>query len=416
MRTLLPALLLLLAACQPAPPPPPTATLALPPTPAPATATTLPTPAPTNTAVPTVIPSPTATPVPSAHEVVKSPTRAVHTFLWGNFDTTARDLRLARDAGFGAIKQRFEWRYIEGQRQGLYEWNEPDRIVKAAEDHGLEIIARVDNQPRWARRDNLFPGSGPPDDLDDLRIFLERLAARYKGRIRAYQIWNEPNLDREWANRNPSATEYVELLRVAHQAIKKSDPDALVISAGLSPTTEVSERARADSVFLREMYASGLKDVTDQVGVHGAGFKAEPEADPAQVAGSPELTNNDPSSVELRRAYAFRHVEDVRQIMVEHGDATKQLAILEMGWTSDPRPGSPYAWHSVTEETKGEYIVRAFKLAEERWRTWMGYMTVIYLPETRWTRNDEQYWWSLTDTDGTPRASYRAIQRAFRPQ
>jgi hypothetical protein len=360
-----------------------------------------------------VTPAPTATPIPAAREVVTSPTRAVHTFLWGNTATTARDLRLAREAGFTAIKQRFEWRYIEGQRQGLYEWNEPDRIVKAAEDHGLEIIARVDNQPRWARRDNLFPGSGPPDDLDDLRIFLERLAARYKGRIRAYQIWNEPNLDREWANRSPSATEYVELLRVAYQAIKKSDPDALVISAGLSPTTEESQRARADSVFLREMYAAGLKDVTDQVGVHGAGFKAEPEADPAQVAASAELTNNDPSPPELRRAYAFRHVEDVRQIMVDHGDAARQLAILEMGWTSDPRPGSPYAWHSVSEDIKGEYIVRAFKLAQERWRTWMGYMTVIYLPETRWTRNDEQYWWSLTDTDGTPRTSYQLIRRAF---
>ncbi|HEX3245803.1 MAG TPA: cellulase family glycosylhydrolase [Chloroflexota bacterium] len=346
---------------------------------------------------------------------MKSPTYAVHTFLWGNSPTTARDLRLAREAGFMAIKQRFEWRYIEGQRQGLYEWNEPDRIVKAAEDAGLAIIARIDNQPSWARRDNLFPGSGPPDDLDDWRIFLERVAARYKGRITAYQIWNEPNLDREWANREPSAEEYVSLLRVAYQAIKKSDPDALVISAGLSPTTEVSSRARADAVFLPEMYAAGLKDVSDMVGVHGAGFKAEPEADPAVVSQSPDLTNNDPSSPELRRLYAFRHVEDIRQIMIDHGDATKQMAILEMGWTSDPRPASPYAWHSVSEETKGEYIVRAFQLAAERWRTWMGFMTVIYLPEVHWTRNDEQYWWSLTDTDGSPRPAYSAIKRFLRP-
>ena len=155
--------------------------------------------------------------------------------------------------------------------------------------------------------------------------------------------------------------------------------------------------------------------MTDLVGVHGAGFKAEPEADPAVVARSADLTNNDPSSPELRRMYAFRHVEDIRQIMIENGDATKQLAILEMGWTSDPRPGSPYAWHSVSEVTKGEYIVRALKLAAERWRPWIGYMTVIYLPETRWTQNDEQYWWSLTDTDGSPRAAYRAIKGLLHP-
>ncbi|MFN0073994.1 MAG: hypothetical protein ACKVVP_21150, partial [Chloroflexota bacterium] len=87
----------------------------------------------------------------------------------------------------------------------------------------------------------------------------------------------------------------------------------------------------------------------------------------------------------------------------------------EMGWTSDPRPGSPYGWHRVSEETKGDYIVRAFRLAAERWRTWIAYMSVIYLPETRWTRNDEQYWWSLIDTDGSPRPSYQAIRRAFGP-
>ncbi len=97
-------------------------------------------------------------------------------------------------------------------------------LLKRLRTLGLEIIARVDNQPSWARGDRLFPGSGPPDDLDDWRIFLERLAARYKGRIQAYQIWNEPNLDREWGNRAPNAEEYVELLRVAHQAIKKLRP------------------------------------------------------------------------------------------------------------------------------------------------------------------------------------------------
>ncbi|MFN0074532.1 MAG: hypothetical protein ACKVVP_23880, partial [Chloroflexota bacterium] len=155
----------------------------MPPTPSPVPTAQL-----TETPRPTPAPSPSPTFTPQARELVQSPSRAVHTFLWGNAATTARDLRLAREAGFTAIKQRFEWRYIEGQRQGLYEWNEPDRIVKAAEDAGLAIIARVDNQPRWARRDALFPGSGPPDDLNDWRIFLERLAARYQGRIQAYQI------------------------------------------------------------------------------------------------------------------------------------------------------------------------------------------------------------------------------------
>ena len=48
------------------------------------------------------------------------------------------------------MKQRFEWRYIEGKNKGNFEWNEPDRIVDAIQQSGLKIVARVDNQPRWA--------------------------------------------------------------------------------------------------------------------------------------------------------------------------------------------------------------------------------------------------------------------------
>ena len=79
---------------------------------------------------------------------------------------------------------------------------------------------------------------------------------------------------------------------------------------------------------------------------------------PAVVAKDPALTNNDPSPEAARRAYAFRHVEDMRAIMVKNGDSAKQVSIMEMGCTADPRRHSPYAWHSVTEEQKAEYLVR----------------------------------------------------------
>jgi hypothetical protein len=59
---------------------------------------------------------------------------AVHLFLWGNPGTTARDLALARGGGFHWVKQRFEWRNIEGKAKGSFEWNEPDRIVDAIAD------------------------------------------------------------------------------------------------------------------------------------------------------------------------------------------------------------------------------------------------------------------------------------------
>src|SRR5579871_965147 len=126
-------------------------------------------------------PEPTPSPVaarplasPSAVPGTSVPTTdpAIHVFLWGNPATTARDLQLARDAGFRWVKQRFEWRNIEGQAKGAFQWNEPDRVVDAISQSGLKVVARVDNQPQWASSTIQWPGSGPPDNLSDWTDYL----------------------------------------------------------------------------------------------------------------------------------------------------------------------------------------------------------------------------------------------------
>jgi hypothetical protein len=115
----------------------------------------------------------------------------------------------------------------------------------------------------------------------------------------------------------------------------------------------------------------------------------------------------------LKRVYAFRHVEDLRQVMEQNGDGAKQIAILEMGWTSDTRPGSEYAWFGVSEETKADYLARAIGYASANW-SWVGLMSLIYLPDPSWTPDDEQYYWSLTDPDGSPRPAYDAVRNMLR--
>jgi hypothetical protein len=69
-------------------------------------------------------------------------------------------------------------------------------------------MARVDFQPAWARVDGA--DNGPPDNYNDYGDFLYEMASRYRGRIRAYEIWNEPNLAREWGGQPPDARQYVE--------------------------------------------------------------------------------------------------------------------------------------------------------------------------------------------------------------
>jgi hypothetical protein len=89
-------------------------------------------------------------------------------------------------------------------------------------------------------------------------------------------------------------------------------------------------------------------------------------------------------------------VEDLRKIMVEAGDADKQVVVLEFGWTTDTRPDSPYRWHAVSEEEQADYLVRAYQWAREHWRPWIGLMSLIYIANPDWTENDEQYWWAIT--------------------
>jgi hypothetical protein len=325
-----------------------------------------------------------------------SPDYGIQAFLWWRPEVAHRDLGLVRDAGFTWVKQWFAWRDIEGAGKGQYDWSTADRIVSGAEEFGLKLIARVDHEPTWA--------GPPPSNINAFVDFLTAMATRYRGRIQAYQIWNEPNLAREWGNKPPNAAEYTQMLKAAYQAIKKADPNALVISAGMAPTTEWSQRAVPDTQFIQSMYNAGAKPYFDLLGAHGAGYKAPPEMDPGQVATDPNYYNvgdvNCPG--DACRIYCFRHVEDLRQIMVDNGDAKKRVVVLEFGWTRDERPDSPYAWHRVEDQfVQGDYMVRAYQYAKEHWQPWIAVMSLIYLPDAQWTPADEQYWWSVIEPSPT---------------
>jgi hypothetical protein len=219
--------------------------------------------------------SPTPRP-PQPAPGMASPDYGVQAFLWWRPEVAHRDLGLIRDGGFTWVKQWFAWRDIEGKGKGQYDWTTADRVVDQVEEFGLKLVVRVDHEPEWA--------GPPPANINHFADFLSALATRYRGRIQAYQVWNEPNLAREWGNKPPNAQEYTQMLKTAYQTIKKADPSAIVISAGMAPTTELSQRAVPDTQFIQAMYNAGAKPYFDMLGAHGAGYKAPPEMDPGQVA------------------------------------------------------------------------------------------------------------------------------------
>ena len=338
---------------------------------------------------PAPLEDPTPEPEPEVIQLVPSPAPAVHTSLWWNEQIAQRDLDLVQGMGFRWIKQIFPWREIETHVKGDYDWWRADRIVEDAEERGLFLLVRLDHQPFWSQADGgAIPlENAPPADFQDFEDFCFAVADRYRGRIQAYQVWNEPNLAREWGGQPPDPAEYTRLLAHCYRGIKNADPDAIVISAGPAPTGTGLPEAIPDEEFIRGMYEAGAAEYFDMLGVNAPGYAAPPQVSPEEAASTPAYGGH--------RWNAFRHVEDIRRVMVEYGDGHKQIAVLEMGWTTDPVHPA-YSWFRVSEEQQAEYLAGAYWWARLNWQPWIGIMTTIYIPDPYWTPEDEEYWWSIT--------------------
>src|SRR5581483_10637416 len=111
-----------------------------------------------------------------------------------------RTFSMLREMGAHWAVEYFPWAYVE-YGDGRYDWRHSDLIVNAAYASGLELIARLDYVPAWARPPNTNPRYLSPEGQARFVAFLRQFAARYAGRVRYYLIWNEPNLTAEWGFR-----------------------------------------------------------------------------------------------------------------------------------------------------------------------------------------------------------------------
>lgn len=322
-------------------------------------------------------------------------TYGIQASLWWEDGFTGHRLDLVRLMVFSHVKQGFAWADTE-PLQGEYHFWRADELLAEIERRELQLVVRLGHAPAWVRAANSAPGAEAPVDvppaaqhMDDWGAWCGAIATRYAGRIAAYQIWNEPNLAREWGGHPPSAAGYVALLRVCSEAIRAADPQAILISAGLAPTGTCCDQARPDDRYLQELYDAGFQQYIDVVGLHAPGYASAPELDPDEAgAGGGQ------------RFFTFRRVEDMRRIMVRNRDAARQVAILETGWTRDlAGRNEAYSWFAVDEATQADYLVRAYRYAAEHWRPWVGLMTALSIADPGRDEQDEQYWWSIVQPD-----------------
>ena len=247
-----------------------------------------------------------------------------------------RAFKLTRDANFGWAKVQVRWADWE-KSKGSIDWSYMDQVVDAATAQGLNLLISITTTPMWARPSGSSTDvDGPPSDSKTFADFLKALAGRYKGKVGAYEVWNEQNLSREWGGPGKvDSAGYVTMLKAAYPAIKGADKDAIVVTGALTPSGDVAipeqggELARDDVEYFRDMYRSGIKGSFDAVGVHPGGFNNAPDLDPKDPA-----VLNRSGGFHGHRSFYFRNFERYREVMVEQGDQDKQLWFTEFGWAS----------------------------------------------------------------------------------
>jgi hypothetical protein len=317
-------------------------------------------------------------------------------------------LSWAQGTGVEWIKQQVEWNNIEHQ-PGEYDWRELDRIVDKVNGYGFELMLSVNHAPAWTRADPLE--YGPPHDPAEFGRFMGVVAARYPGRVAVYELWNEPNLRREWRGEPLDPALFVALIRAGSQAIRAADPSANLIS-GAPAVTGINdgETAVDDRVYLQGMVAAGVGDWVDGIGVHPYGFANPPEERWDDSGHHAPSHNNHPS-------FFFRDtLEDYRAILNGGGLGSLPLWVTEFGWPSIDGLGSvdTTGWEyarDVTEAQQAEYTVRGFQMGRAMEAT--GPMILWNLNiATIWGGERPESAYSLLRPDGSYRPAYIALRVA----
>jgi hypothetical protein len=320
-------------------------------------------------------------------------------FFAGDLGTTISWLD---SLGVGWVKQQVEWHTVE-YSPGEFDWKPLDHVVDSCEAMGLKLLLSVVRAPDWLRADVLE--SGPPTDYGEFGRFTEALAARYKGRVAAYELWNEPNLAREWRGDTLEPARFVALVAEGSKAVRAVDPGALIVS-GAPAVTGINDGVTAidDRVFLRGMFEAGIDRWVDGIGVHPYGFANPPDEswqDPTHIASS---HNEHPSF------FFLDTLEDYYAIMLEYSDHPHKLWVTEFGWPSVENMGDmdTEGWEyarEVSEAQQAEYVVRAFHMGDER--SWVGPMFLWNLNlATIWGSDNPVSAYSLLRPDETFRPAY----------
>ena len=323
--------------------------------------------------------------------------------------------------GMDWVKMQIQW-WLVHPDPDVDQWFFYDSVVEEAHKNGLYLMISVVGAPAWTRADGTE--NGPPDDYNQYAEFLNELLQRYDGKVDAIEVWNEQNLDREWATANGvNPEDYVRFLQLANDTIKAYDPNIIVISGALAPTGGGDWISWIDDFqWLDRALAAGLLDHADCVGVHHNGYNIAPDVTFEEAPSDPQAATaifrgpfDNP-----HHSWSFKSTVDTYAEKIQAIDPSKKLCVTEFGWASsegyDSYPeGFEFAQDNSLQE-QADFIVQAFQQMQAADDVWLAFLFNYDFGNKGGGPTDDPVPYSIVDTQGIPRPSFDAVSAMEKPR
>jgi hypothetical protein len=163
---------------------------------------------------------------------------------------------LAYDTGIKFERLTFWWSGMQdGPGKALNPFYLPTTYIDQEKTHGITTIGVVDSTPDWAQADPSQQTRSVPKNINlpyndpnnYWGQYLTALAKMYAGKIDTWSIWNEPDISPGDPNAQyyvfaGDVSQYAQVLKVGYQAIKAGNPNAKVMTAGVTYWTDIYDQ------------------------------------------------------------------------------------------------------------------------------------------------------------------------------
>jgi hypothetical protein len=284
-----------------------------------------------------------------------------------------------------------------------------DEFVRRANEAGIQVLLGVSKAPEWSRPTTEM--DGPPSDFALYERFMRDLASRYQGQVAAFELWNEPNLQREWNGFALAGADFVRLLQAGERGVRAVDGTVLLI-AGAPAVTGIDDgvTAVADRRFLEQMLSADVAGLVDGIGVHPYGFANPPDSSMSRPASTDAPSHNN------HPTFFFADTLADYAALMQNAGVFLPLWTTEFSWGSfqnvaDLAPAGVEYMNDVSEWQQAEYTLQAFQMGQEQ---------ALGGPLILWNLNfgpllGEQFaesGYSILRPDGTKRPLYWSLATA----